>query len=87
MARIAEMIEEMELKPGRLGLIINRAPGGVLDEGVRAEIAKHGLDLIGGLPQDDAGYRCDCDGEPSSKLPENTPVKAALRDIMSTIGL
>ena len=86
-ARIAEMIEEMELKPGRLGLIINRAPGGVLDEGVRAEIAKHGLDLIGVLPQDDAVYRCDCDGEPSSKLPENTPVKAALRDIMSTIGL
>ena len=86
-ARIAEMIEEMELKPGRLGLIINRAPGGVLDEGVRAEIAKHGLDLIGVLPQDDAVYRCDCDGEPSSKLPESTPVKAALRDIMSTIGL
>ena len=86
-ARIAEMIEEMELKPGRLGLIINRAPGGVLDEGVRAEIAKHGLDLIGVLPQDDAVYRCDCDGEPSSKLLENTPVKAALRDIMSTIGL
>jgi len=86
-ARIAEMIEEMDLKPGKLGLIVNRAPGGVLDEGIRAEIAKHGLELIGVLPQDDAVYRCDCNGEPSAKLPESTPVKAALRDIMSTIGL
>jgi magnesium transporter len=80
------MIEEMDLKPGKLGLIINRAPGGVLDEGVRAEIAKHGLELIGVLPQDDAVYRCDCNGEPSAKLPESTPVKAALRDIMSTMN-
>ena len=28
-ARIAEMIGELELKPGRMGLIVNRAPGGV----------------------------------------------------------
>ena len=33
-ARIAEMIEEMNLNPGQMGLIINRAPGGVLSEGM-----------------------------------------------------
>ena len=86
-ARVAEMIEEMELKPGKLGLIVNRAPGGVLDEGVRQEIEKHGLDLLGVLPQDESVYRCDCDGEPSSKLPENNPVKIALKGIMQSIGL
>ena len=86
-ARIAQMIDEMGLNPGRMGLIINRAPDGVLDEGVKAEIEKHGLKLFGVLPQDEAVYRCDCNGEPSSKLPENDPVKVALRGVLQNIGL
>ena len=86
-ARIAEMVEELGLNPGQMGLIINRAPGGVLDEGVKAEIDKHGLKLFGVLPQDEAVYRCDCDGQPSAKLPQDNPVKTALRGIMREIGL
>ena len=86
-ARIAEMIDEMELKPGRMGLIVNRAPGGVLDDGIREEIEKHGLNLLGVLPQDDAVYRCDCAGQPSAKLPQNNPVKEALAGILQSIGL
>ena len=86
-ARVAEMIDEMELKPGMLGLIVNRAPNGVLDDGVKAEIEKHGLNLIGVLPQDEGVYRCDCNGEPSSKLPDTNPVKTALKGIMQSIGL
>ena len=86
-ARIAEMVEDLGLKPGQMGLIINRAPDGVLDDGVRAEIEKHGLKLFGVLPQDDAVYRCDCIGEPSAKLPDSDPMKVALRGIMQSIGL
>ena len=86
-ARIAEMVGQMNLNPGRMGLIVNRAPGGVLDEGVKAEIEKHGLTLLGVLPQDEGVYRCDCDGQPSAKLPSNNPVKVALRDILKSIGL
>ena len=86
-ARVAEMIEEMELKPGKMGIIINRAPEGILDEGVKAEVEKHGLTLFGVLPQDEAVYRCDCDGEPSAKLPESNSVKTALKGIMQSIGL
>ena len=86
-ARVAEMIEEMDLKPGKLGLIVNRAPDGVLDDGVKSEIEKHGLTLLGVLPQDDGVYRCDCDGQPSAKLPQNNPVKVALKGIMQELGL
>ena len=86
-ARVAEMIGEMELKPGKLGLIVNRAPGGVLNDGVKEEIAKHNLELIGVLPQDESIYQCDCDGEPSAKLPESNPVKVALKGIMQNLGL
>ncbi len=86
-ARIAEMVGEMDLKPGKMGLIINRAPEGVLDEGIREEIQKHGLTLLGVLPQDDAVYRCDCAGEPSAKLPDSDSMKTALKGIMENIGL
>ena len=86
-ARIAEMVGEMELKPGKMGLIVNRAPGGVLDDGIKAEIEKHGLTLFGVLPHDEGVYRCDCEGEPSSKLPDSAPMKSALKGIMQTVGL
>lgn len=86
-ARIAEMAQELELKPGRVKLIVNRAPEGVLDEGVRQEIARHGLELIGVLPQDETVFRCDCEGRPSAKLPDSTPVKVALAQVMRDLNL
>ena len=86
-ARVAEMVQELNLKPGKMGLIVNRAPNGVLDEGVMAEIEKQGLELIGVLPQDEGVYRCDCNGEPSAKLPAANPVKQALSGIMKKLGI
>ena len=86
-ARVADIVREMELNPTQMGLIVNRAPGGKLDDGVMEEIQKHGLKLLGVLPQDDGVYRCDCDGEPSAKLPDSNPVKAAVKSIMKSIGL
>ena len=86
-ARIAEMVQEMNLNPSQMGLIVNRAPNGVLDDGIKTEIEKHGLKLFGVLPHDEAVYRCDCDGEPSAKLPDSDPMKVALKAVMAEIGL
>ena len=86
-ARVAEIVEEMELKPAVMGLIVNRAPEGKLDSGVMEEIEKHGLKLLGVLPQDDGVYRCDCDGQPSAKLPASNPVKAAVKETLQSLGL
>ncbi len=85
--RVAEMIGELELKPGRMGLIVNRAPGGQISDGIREEIANQGLTLLGILPQDEDIYRCDSDGEPSAKLPANNPVKQALAKILQNLGI
>ena len=86
-ARVAEIVAEMELNPAQMGLIVNRAPEGKLDNGVMEEIEKHGLKLLGVLPQDDGVYRCDCDGEPSAKLPDSNPVKSAVKEMMQSLGL
>ena len=86
-ARVAEIVEEMELNPAQMGLIVNRAPEGKLDSGILEEIEKHGLKLLGVLPQDDGVYRCDCNGEPSAKLPDTNPVKTAVKQVMQSVGL
>ena len=85
--RIARMVEELGLKPGKMGLIVNRAPEGNLDAGILEEIEKQGLTLLGVLPHDEAIYRCDCEGKPSAKLPAGNPVKQALKGIMQSVGL
>ena len=68
-------------------LIVNRAPGGELNPGVAEEIKKYDLDLVGVLPQDDLVYEYDCEGKPSSQVPDSAPVKQALAAIMHKLNL
>lgn len=86
-ARIAELIKECEMKPKTVGLIINRAPGGVLNEGTKEEIEKQGMTLLGVVPHDEQVYEYDCDGKPTIRLPEDSPVKKALKEIVSRLEL
>ena len=86
-ARIAEMVRELELKPQNLYLIVNRAPNGELNPGVLEEIQKHDLPLLGVLPQDELVYQYDCDGKPSSQVPADAPIKVALHEIMRKLNL
>ena len=81
--RIAELIKECDMHPDKVGLIINRAPGGKLNDGIKEEIEKQGLNLLGVVPQDEY----DCEGKPTASLPENNPVKMALREIVDKLGL
>ena len=85
--RIAELIRECNLKPQTVGLIVNRAPGGVLNEGTREEIENQGLTLLGVIPQDDQVYEYDCDGKPTVELPVDSTVKKAMRDIVAKLNL
>ena len=86
-ARIAELIKECDMKPKQVGLIVNRAPNGVLNEGTREEIEKQGLTLLGVVPHDDQVYEYDCDGKPTVRLPEDSPVRAALKKIVENLDL
>ena len=85
--RIAELIKECDMHPSQVGLIINRAPVGVLNEGTKEEIEKQGLHLLGVVPQDETVFEYDCDGTPTTQLPEDSPVKKAIREIVDNLGL
>lgn len=85
--RIARLIDECGMKPDTIGLIINRAPGGKLNAGIQEEIENQGLHLLGVVPQDEDVYEYDCEGKPTADLPEDNPVKKALREIVSNLNL
>ena len=85
--RLAEMVRELDLGPKEVGLIVNRAPGGRLSDGVREEIDRHGLKLMGVVPHDDTVYEYDAEGRPSVTVPENSPVKQAVRAIFDQLAM
>lgn len=85
--RIARLIQECDMHPTQMGLIVNRAPNGVLNEGTLEEIKMQGLNLLGVVPQDDLVYAYDCDGKPMVQLPQDSPVRAALKEIVAKLNL
>ena len=76
--RIFELVKELDLRASQVKLLVNRAPGGVLSEGVMEEIKKTGMELLGILPQDETIYEFDGEGTPTSQLPADNPFRKAL---------
>ena len=85
--RLSEMIDELKLGAKEVGLIINRAPGGQLNDGVREEIEKYHLHLMGVVPHDDTVYEYDAEGKPSFTVPADSPVKQAVHRIFDQLAL
>ncbi len=83
--RIAELVKECNLNPKTMGLIVNRAPEGKLNAGTMEEIEKQGLTLLGVVPHDDQVYEYDCDGKPTVTLPEDSPARLALNEIIKKL--
>ena len=71
--RIAKLMKELNFKPQKTGLIVNRVPDGKLDAGTLEEIRNQGLELLGVVPHDDQVYQYDCDGKPIIRLPKDSP--------------
>ena len=86
-ARIAELVEELNIKPEQMGLIVNRAPDGKLSEGTREEVENRKLNLFGVVPGDELVYDYDCDGKAIVSLPEDSAIKVAIKEIAEKIGL
>jgi len=85
--RVAKLVADLNLKPKAVKLIVNRAPDGDIGEGVLEEIKAQNLDLVGVLPHDMAVYRYDADGLPSADVPEDSPIKTALREIITELSV
>ena len=85
--RAAALARELKLKCKTTKLIINRAPGGELNEGILEQIELEQLDLLGVLPQDENVYEFDSAGFPSANVPDDSPVKKALSGLIEKLGI
>lgn len=85
--RIKDLCAEMNFHPKRMGLIVNRAPEGKLDKGTLEEIERQGLEILGVIPQNTDVYQYDCDGKAIVNLPEDSPVRLAMNDVIKKLGL
>ena len=78
---------ELNLSVGKVYLIVNKAPDGVLNDGVKEEIEKHNLNLLGVVPLDELIYKYDSDGIPLVKLPEESKSRKAMKEIVAKLEL
>lgn len=85
--RIFELVHELKLNPSQIKLLVNRAPGGVLSDGVKEEIDKTGMELLGVLPQDETIFEFDDEGTPTSQLPEDNAFRKALYQALDQLTL
>ena len=86
-ARIRDLAKELNLSVGKVYLIVNKAPNGILNDGVKAEIEKHKLNLIGVVPLDELIYEYDSNGIPLVKLPAESKSRKAIEEIVARLEL
>ena len=86
-ARIRDLAKELKLSVGDIHLIVNKVPNGILNDGIKEEIDKHNLDLIGVVPMDEMIYEYDSSGIPLVDLPEDSKSKMAINEIIDKLEL
>ncbi|WP_455544060.1 ATP-binding protein [Intestinibacter sp.] len=86
-ARIKDLAEKMRIEIARVFLIINKAPSGELNDGVKKEIEKFHLNLIGVVPMDEQVFEYDSNRIPLVNLPEDSKAKVAIREIFEKLNI
>ena len=86
-ARIRDLAKEMGIRVGRTSLIVNKAPNGQLNDGIRREIERFDLNLLGVVPMDEMIFEYDCNRRPLVELPEDSKARIAVKDIFEKLNI
>ena len=79
------MARELDLEIGRMGLIVNRAPGGKVAPKLVEEVQRGGLELIGTVPEDEEVMEFDMERRSLLELPDENRSVQAVKEIMGKI--
>lgn len=85
-ARVKDLIKEMRTKVGKIGLVVNRVRNGLPPELAKA-IKDFGLNLIATIPEDPNLPELEIKGKPIPKLPEGSPLRVGVQEILTKFGL
>ena len=75
-----------ELRPDRIGLIVNRCPSDAATDWAKGA-ERHGLELLGVIPEDPALRARDEAGESLLTLPEESEAVRGVRSVLDRMGL
>jgi CO dehydrogenase maturation factor len=75
-----------ELRPGRIGLVVNRCPPGS-EEDWDENARRQGLELLGTIPEDPTLREMDRAGESLLNLPEESDAMRGIRSVLARLGL
>jgi CO dehydrogenase maturation factor len=85
-ARMNDLIQEMRTKVGAVGLAVNRVKNGLPQE-IGKAVSDFGLELVATIPEDPDLAELDIKGKPIIELPESSPLRQSVKDIMSRFKL
>ena len=86
-ARIRDLANEIGIKVGRTSLIVNKVPNGELNDGVKREIERFNLNLLGVVPMDEMIFEYDSNRIPLVKLPETSKAKVAMKEVFEKLSI
>ncbi|MFZ5648105.1 MAG: AAA family ATPase [Bacillota bacterium] len=84
--RVRELVESLGLDIKKLYLVVSKVSDGAI-EALRGEIENTGLELVGTIPLDDQVREYDLHSKPLASLPDDSPVVAAVNQIMIKAGI
>lgn len=82
--RIAELVNELETKVGHIYAIANRVPE-FLDERIRRDLEKAGLECLTVVPEDGLVGEFDVEGKPVCNLPESSKAFRSVAEIVDRL--
>jgi CO dehydrogenase maturation factor len=85
-ARMKDLIKEMRTKVGAVGLAVNRVKNGLPQE-IEKAASDFGLELVATIPEDPNLAELDIKGKPIIGLPENSPLRQSVKDIVARFKL
>jgi CO dehydrogenase maturation factor len=85
LGRIRDLVDELKLDVKRVLTVIARAPGGRLDDTIRAELAALRLEPFGVVPLDEAVVKADLERRSLLELPDDSAAAMAVDEMMNTL--
>jgi CO dehydrogenase maturation factor len=85
-ARIAELVKELDTKVGHIYTIANRVPQ-TLDNRVREDLQKAGLDCLTVVPEDELVQEFEVEGKPIYNLPANSKAFKSVAGIIDKVPI
>jgi CO dehydrogenase maturation factor len=80
------LIREMRTSVGKVCLVINRALNGLPPE-IMETIKKYEFDLVAAIPQDPNLAELEVKGLPTTELPQDSPLRIGVNQLISTVDL